>query len=192
MRESGMVSQMTNGTSTISSNISLAVVNQSAEIAAWMHAPIQRTQLFLSIEGRGGGVPSLAAGMSKIHSGMLESLLSAAAGEDARVSQLLEAFDLDDLGRVEELARLIAVDRQEASGFTDESKSNPPSRSVTYQDKLLAAIYREEMLLDKIIAASVRGERPQLFRLCHELTTNRKRFDREFRRKINTIKEPDL
>lgn len=157
-----------------------------------MHAPIQRTQLSPGIVGRGGDVPSLGAGMSKIHSGMLESLLSAAAGEDARVSQLLQAFDRDDIGRVEELARLIAVDRQEASGCTDESKGNPPSRSVTYQDKLLAAIYREEILLDRIIAASVRGERPQLFRLCRELTANRKRFDREFRRKINTNKEPDL
>ena len=123
---------------------------------------------------------------------MLESLLSAAAGEDEKVSQLLEAFVRDEKGRVEELAGLIVADRKGASGGTDASKYDPSSRSVTYQDKLLAAIHREEMLLDMLVAASVRGERLKLFRLCRELTTNRKRFDREFRRKVNTNKEPEL
>lgn len=124
---------------------------------------------------------------------MLETLLAAALSEDELVTKLLQASLRGDRSGTVKLARAIAEHRGVIKEQAEPVAGAPhATHKVRYEDKLLAAIHREEVLLELLIAASARDERPTLFSLCRELTKNRKSFDPEFHRKTNTTKEPDL
>lgn len=128
-----------------------------------------------------------------IHGGILESLLAAALREDELVTKLLQASLRGDRSRTVKLARAIAELRGALKEHSVPADGVPHgTHRVRYEDKLLAAIHREEVLLESLVAASARDERPTLFGLCRQLTKNRKSFDPEFHRKTNTTKEPDL
>lgn len=141
--------------------------------------------------GKSGPVSGTSA--PQVHGGLLETLLVAAVSGDELVTKLLQASLRGDQSMTVKLAKAVAEHRgvlQEQAATA--SSARHAARTVRYEDKLLAAIHREEILLDSVAAASVRGERSKLFRLCRELTLNRKRFDPEFRGKTNITKEPDL
>lgn len=142
--------------------------------------------------GQGRRAPASRVQDAGIHGGLLEPLLAAAVTEDELVCQLLRAHSHGERGRVAELARRIAGERDQVNRSGRSKVKSPHTEPVIYQNKLLSAIHREEILLDSIAAASARGERSALSRLCRELTANRKRFDPEFRRVTTPPKEPDL
>jgi hypothetical protein len=163
------------------------------EKAAWMNDSRKPAQSSRLSGGQGKRGPVSGSSKPPIQGGILESLLAAALSEDELVTQLLQASLRGDRSRTVKLARAIA----EHCGALREHSVSAASAThgtcrVHYEDKLLAAIHREEILLESLIAASARDERPTLFRLCRELTENRKCFDPEFRRKTKLNKEPDL
>jgi len=117
----------------------------------------------------------------KIHGTLLETLLSAASREDELISQLLDALGRDDRRRVVALATTITSNRSRNSGDGISPRADIPvtgdsvmPRNVAYQDKLLAAIYQEEILIEALVTAIAIGESAKLFRLCHDLDENRK------------------
>jgi hypothetical protein len=170
----------------------LAVTINCLEKAAWMNDSRNAAQPSPDFGGQGKRGP-VSGHSTQIHGGLLETLLAAAGSEDELVTELLLASLRDERPRMVKLARAIAEHR----GVFQENE--PPvaagchaQRQVRYKDKLLAAIHREEILLDALAAASARGVPPKLFSLCRELCDNRKRFDPEFHRKTNPNKGPDL
>lgn len=152
-----------------------------------MHAPRQQAQPSPDSGGQGRRVRVFGESDHGIHGGLVEALLVAADAEDEVVLQLLRSLVRDDLRRVAELAAVIAAGRGNSQG---PCVSLPP-RPVAYENKLLAAIHREEILLDLIAAASARREQPKLFSLCRKLCENRKGFDPEFRRELRMPSQPE-
>jgi hypothetical protein len=137
--------------------------------------------------GQGKRGPVSGNSTPQIHGCILETLLAAAVSEDELVINLLQASLRSDRARTLKLARAIAehrgVHQENAAPVAGECHA---ARKVRYEDKLLAAIHREEILIESLIAASARDDRPTLFSICRDLAKNRKSFDLEFRR--NTIK----
>lgn len=128
----------------------------------------------------------------QLHGGLLETLLAAAAGEDELVTKLLNAQIRGDRPGLVILASAIAKHRGLSKGnAAPEAGGHPLPSTSLYENQLLSAIHREEILLDSIAAASARGEQPKLFSLCRKLCDNRKRFDAEFRRELQMSSQPE-
>lgn len=147
--------------------------------------------------GRRASVPIGFEG--KIFGTLLETLLSAASKEDEMVSQLLDAFGRDDRRRVVALATTITSNRGRISGDGISPRTDIPvigdlvkPRHVAYRDKLLAAIHREEILLESLVTATAQGDRTKLYRLCHDLAENRKGIHPTIKPKKTIQPEPTL
>ncbi len=158
-----------------------------------LNAPGHQTQTSPVSGGQGGCVPVSGVADSKVHGGLVESLLAAATKEDQLISELLGAITRNARGKVMAVAEAIVANR----GATKETQAAVAGERARfsrakYEDKLLEAISREEIILELLVAAVVAGERSKLFSLCRTLAENRKKFDPEFKKKQTKTNELDL
>ncbi len=158
-----------------------------------LNAPKQQTQTSPVPGGQGECVSVSGVVDSKVHGGLVESLLAAASKEEELISELLGAITRNDQGKVMALVAEIATNRGATKGSeaaVAEERTKPPQ--AKYENKLLEAISREEILLELLVAAVVAGAQSKLFSLCRTLSENRKRFDPEFKKKQIKLIELEL
>lgn len=171
---------------------SLALANHYSEMTACVKASRHQTQPSTDSGGQGECV-SVGQTEVAIHGGLMETLLAAASREDELISELLGAITRNARGKVIALAAAITANRgatKETEAAVAEERTSLPQ--VKYEDKLLEAISREEILIESLVAAVVGGERAKLFSLCRSLAENRKQFDPVFKKKQIKLKELDL
>jgi hypothetical protein len=172
---------------------SLALANHYSEMTACVKASRHQTQPSTDSGGQGECVSVSGQSEVAIHGGLVETLLAAASREDELISELLGAITRNARRKVMALAAAITANRgatKETEAAVAEERAKFPQ--AKYEDKLLEAISREEIILESLVAADVRGERAKLFSLCRALAENRKQFDPEFKKKQIKLIELDL
>lgn len=156
---------------------------KAPETTPWMNEPRQQAQSSHSSSGQDQGKPVAVGSDVKIHGSLLETLLASATRENELVTELLNAYSLEKFGRVTALAVEIA---QNSGWNPEDSKPEQPETypaatqdptQACYEDKRLEAIYREEILIESLVRAVAKMDRPILLGICRELAKNRKRFD---------------
>lgn len=158
-----------------------------------LNAPGHQTQTSPVPGGQDGCVSVSGQSDAGSNCGLMETLLAAASREDELVSELLGAITRNARGKVMALAATITANRG-ATKVTEAAVAKERAKfpHAKYEDKLLEAISREEILLESLVAAVVRGERAKLFSLCRALAENRKQFDPEFKKKQKKPNELNL